>query len=110
MRSIWQQESACIREIMIQLPAPRPHYNSVATIVKVLVRKGFLSSQLVGNTHLYRPIIDFETYREEALMDVQQKYFEDSLPKMLAHFAKSEKLSVQDKEALIAIIQSSDHE
>jgi len=76
--------------------------------VKILAnknKKGFLKAELVGNTHLYSPTADFEDFREEDLADIKEKYFGNSLPKMLTHFAKNENLSEAEKEELIKIIK-----
>lgn len=107
MRIVWRLEKAFIRDIIAAFPEPKPHYNTIATIVKILVKKkGFLKSELIGNTHQYSPTADFEAFREGDLADIKEKYFGNSLPKMLAHFAKNESLSEAEKEELIKIIQS----
>lgn len=106
MQIVWQRGAVFIREIIEEFPDPKPHYNTVATLVKILVKKGFLTSELLGNTHRYSPVIAFEDYRDDDLGDIKKKYFGNSLPKMLAHFAKSEKLSETEIEELINIIKS----
>ena len=106
MQVVWRSEGVFIREIVEKIPNPKPHYNSVATIVKILVKKGFLKSVKLGNTDRYSAKIPMETYRKEDIKDIKQKYFGNSLPKMMAHFAKQEKLSDQDIQELIEIIKS----
>jgi len=106
MQVIWKLEQAFIRDIVAELPDPKPHYNTVATLVKILVKKGFLKSEKLGNTDQYSPKISMETYRSEDIKEIKKKYFGNSLPKMMAHFAKQEKLSNQEIEDLIRIIKS----
>jgi len=109
MRIVWRLEKASIREITEAFPDPKPHYNTIATIVKILAnenKKGFLKAELVGNTHLYSPTASFEDFRNDDLADIKEKYFGNSLPKMLAHFAKKEDLSEAEKEELIKIINA----
>lgn len=106
MSIIWKLKRAFIRDILSEFPDPQPHYNTVATIVKILVKKGVLKSEKIGNTHQYSPTQDFETYREENIGNIKEKFFENSLPKMFAHFAKKEKLTEAEKEELIKIIKS----
>ena len=106
MQIVWRLKKAFIRDIVEALPEPKPHYNTVATLVKILVKKGVLQSEKIGNTHEYSPTSDFETYREESLIDIKEKFFENSFPKMLAHFAKKETLTEAEKEELIKIIKS----
>ena len=109
MQVVWKLEKAFIKEIIEELPAnsngKKPHYNTVATVVKLIEKKGFLNAELLGNSYRYSPAIDITEYRDDDLQEIRKKYFGDSLPKMLAHFAKSEKLSDKEREELIRIIQ-----
>lgn len=107
MRIVWRLKKAFIRDIIEEFPEPKPHYNTIATIVKILMnKKGFLKSELIGNTHQYSPTADFEDFRDDDLADIKEKYFGNSLPNMLAHFAKNENLSAAEKEELIKIIKN----
>ena len=106
MKIVWRLRKAVIRDIVAEFPEPRPHYNTVATLVKILVKKGELKAEKIGNTHQYSPTQDFEEYREEHLGDIKQKFFDNSFSKMLAHFARKENLSEAEKEELIKIIKS----
>lgn len=106
MQIVWRLKAVFIRDIIEELPPPKPHYNTVATIVKILVKKGFLESELLGNSHRYSPAVNFEEYRDKHLGEIKKKYFGNSFPKMLAHFAKKEKLSEEEINELLRIIQS----
>lgn len=106
MQIIWQTDGLFIRDIVAQLPEPRPHYNTVATIVKILVKKGFLESTKFGNTDSYSALIPLDDYRKKHVEDIKKKYFGNSLTKMMAHFAKQEKLSDSEIDELISIIKS----
>lgn len=106
MQVVWQRKAVFIREIIEELPEPKPHYNTVATLVKILVNKGFLEAKLMGNSYQYKPKVSMDVYRDEALQDIKQKYFGNSLPKMLAHFAKTEQLSEEEIAELVELIKS----
>ncbi|WP_422104494.1 BlaI/MecI/CopY family transcriptional regulator [Winogradskyella sp.] len=106
MQIVWDLKKAFIREIIERLPEPKPHYNSVATIVKILVKKGVLKSEKIGNTHQYSPVAEFEDYRDSNLSHIKQKFFGNSFPKMMAYFAKEEHLSEKEIEELIKVIRS----
>jgi len=106
MQVVWRLEKAFIRDIVEALPEPKPHYNTVATIVKILVKKGILRSDKLGNTHQYSPIVGFEEYRNESVTDIKEKFFDNSFTKMFTHFAKNEKLTKAEKEELIKLIRS----
>ncbi len=104
MQIIWKLKAAFIRDVVDEFGDPKPHYNTVATLVKILVKKGVLKSEMVGNTHQYSPVQDFEEYRENEISDIKEKFFDNSFPKMMAHFAKKEGLTKVQKEELIRII------
>ncbi len=109
MQIVWRLKTVFIRDIIEELPGPKPHYNTVATIVKILVKKGVLKSELLGNTHQYSAIIGFEEYREKYLVNIKKNYFGNSLPKMIAYFARGENLSESEIKELIKVIKSPKH-
>ena len=106
MQVVWKKNTAFIRDIIEGLPEPKPHYNTIATIVKILVKKGFLNSKKIGNTHQYSPAVSFEEYREGDLGDIKKKYFGGSFKSMFAHFAKKEEFTEEEMEELMKIIKS----
>ncbi|HVV54326.1 MAG TPA: BlaI/MecI/CopY family transcriptional regulator [Mucilaginibacter sp.] len=107
MQAFWNLGKAFIKEIIPELPDPKPHYNSVATMVKILEEKGFLAHQTVGNIFMYYPVISKEEYQRHAMKDIVSQYFNDSYPSMLAFFAKEQKLSDAELNEILEIIKSS---
>src|SRR5687768_498389 len=105
MQAFWDLKKAFIRDIIPQLPEPRPHYNSVATIVKILEEKGFLSHESVGNIYCYFPVITREDYQKHSMKDIVSQYFDNSYPRMLAFFAKEENLTEEDLKEILKIIK-----
>jgi len=106
MQAVWNLDKAFIKEIMQELPDPKPHYNSVATIVKILEEKGFLAHESVGNIFQYFPAIAKEEYQKHAMKDVVSQYFDNSYSRMLAFFAKEQKLTEEELNDIIEIIKS----
>ena len=106
MQAFWEVEKAFIRDIIPLLPEPKPHYNSVATMVKILEEKGFLNHEIVGNMFCYYPTIDKEEYQKFALKDVVNQYFDNSYPRMLAFFAKEQNLSEEEFTEILTLIKS----
>ncbi len=106
MQALWLLERAFVKEIIVELPDPKPHYNSVATMVRILEEKGFLGHESFGNTFRYYPIVSKEAYQRQTLGDIVKQYFNDSYPSMLAFFAKEEKISKADLEEILQLIQS----
>ena len=105
MQVFWDLNKAFIRDIIPLLPDPKPHYNSVATIVKILEEKGFLEREAAGNMHCYYPLIGREAYQKFALKDIVSQYFDNSYPRMLAFFAKEQKLTEKQLTEIVNIIK-----
>ncbi|KAF2340359.1 BlaI/MecI/CopY family transcriptional regulator [Flavobacterium tistrianum] len=105
MQVFWDLNKAFIRDIIPLLPDPKPHYNSVATIVKILEEKGFLNRETIGNMHCFFPVIKREEYQQFALKDVVSQYFDNSYPRMLAFFAKEQKLTENELDEIVNMIK-----
>jgi predicted transcriptional regulator len=106
MQACWRLGAAFIKEIVAELPDPRPHYNSVATMVRILEEKGFLDHEIFGNTFRYFPVISKEEYQKHAMEDIVSKYFDNSYPSMLAYFAREQRLSQEELNEILEIIKS----
>jgi len=106
MQVFWTMEKAFIKEVIPELPDPKPHYNSVATMVKILEEKGFLDHEAIGNIYRYFPVISKEEYQKHAMKDIVSQYFDNSYPNMLAFFAKEQKMSDQELNDILRIIKS----
>jgi BlaI family transcriptional regulator, penicillinase repressor len=106
MQVYWELGKAFIKEVIPHLPAPKPHYNSVATMIKILEDKGFLDHESVGNIHRYFPIITREDYQKHAMKDIVSQYFDNSYPRMLAFFAKEQNLTEDELKEILHLIKS----
>src|SRR5580692_5164174 len=110
MQACWHLGQAFIKDIIAELPDPKPHYNSVATMVRILEEKGFLDHETFGNTFRYYPVVSKEDYQKHAFGDIVKQYFNNSYPSMLAYFAKEQKLSKEEMNEILTIIRSQDAE
>src|SRR5690242_57526 len=106
MQVYWELGKAFIKEVIPHLPDPKPHYNSVATMVKILEEKGFLDHEPIGNLYRYFPIVKKEEYQKHAMKDIVKHYFNDSYPRMLAFFAKEQNLSEEELKEILQMIKS----
>jgi BlaI family penicillinase repressor len=106
MQACWHLGKAFIKEIIAELPDPKPHYNSVATMVRILEEKGFLGHETLGNTFQYYPVVSKEQYQIHAFDDIVKQYFNNSYPRMLAYFAKKQKISREEINEILELIQS----
>lgn len=106
MQALWHLEKAFVKEIIEALPEPKPHYNTISTMVRILEEKGFIGHEAFGKTHQYFPKISKEEYQKEAVGDVLDKYFDNSYSKMVAYFAKEEKISQGELEDILKMIKN----
>lgn len=95
MKLFWKMESFYLKDVMEQHPEPKPHQNTVSTYLKILVEKGYLSTEKEGRIFKYTVIVPFEEYRKFLLKELTHNFFNDS-GKEILEFLFSEKLLTQD--------------
>lgn len=78
MHILWKLKSAYMKDVMEQLPEPKPHQNTVSTFMKILVEKGFLTTKKEGRVFQYHVAVPFEDYRKTALKNFLENYFNNS--------------------------------
>ncbi len=101
MQSIWKLETAFLKDIVEAQPEPRPHSNTVATIVKILTDKGFVGITPVGRMHRYYPLVSKETYSSSTMRTLVDGYFEGSFKDAVSFMVKQKDISVKDLELLL---------
>jgi predicted transcriptional regulator len=101
MQVLWKLEHAFVRDILDALPAPKPHQNTVATILKILVEKEFAGIEVFGRTHRYFPKVSKEMYSKSTIKNVVRKYFEGSFSEAVSFMVKENNLSLEDLELLV---------
>ncbi len=101
MQTIWKLNKAFLREIIDELPNPKPHQNTVATIIKILVEKEFVGITVFGRTHQYYPLVSKETYSKGSLKSLVKGYFEGSFSSAVSFMVKENNLSIEELELLL---------
>ena len=89
-----------MKDIIQNLPDPKPAYNTVSTIVRILEKKGFVDHRAYGKTHEYYPSVTKEAYTKLFMHNFVRNYFGASYPEMVSFFASDRKLSLQDLEEI----------
>jgi predicted transcriptional regulator len=102
MQAIWTLQEAFLRDIMDTLPEPKPHPNTVATILKILVDKEFLGIRVFGRMHRYHPLVSKEAYSESTMRQLVKGYFEGSFSNAVSFMIRENNLSIEDLELLLA--------
>jgi BlaI family transcriptional regulator, penicillinase repressor len=101
MQELWTLEKAFVKEIVEKLPEPKPAYNTVSTIIRILEKKGFVDHFAYGKTHQYFPVVSKPEYTKSYFKNFLNGYFSNSFQEMVSFFAKEDKMSLSELEELI---------
>jgi BlaI family transcriptional regulator, penicillinase repressor len=101
MQILWKIEKGFVKDIIEHMPDPKPAYNTVSTIVRILEGKGFIAHKAYGKTHEYLPLISKEKYTKFYLNNLLKGYFNGSFQNLVSFFAKENKMSIQEMEKIM---------
>jgi BlaI family penicillinase repressor len=104
MQILWDIEEGFVKDIIEHFPDPKPAYNTISTIVRILEKKGFASHHAFGNSHAYYPIITKENYTKDYLKSIIKDYFSDSFKEMVSFFARDKDMSIEELEEIRKMI------
>ena len=106
MQILWTLKSGFVKDIVEQMPEPKPAYNTISTIVRILETKGFVDHKAYGKTHEYFPLISKEKYTKFYLNNMLKGYFNGSFKNLVSFFAKENKLDSKAIEKLLDEIKN----
>ena len=101
MQVLWRLKRAFVKDVIKELPEPKPAYNTVSTIIRILQDKGFVGHKAFGKTHEYFPLIEKSKYSNYFLKNFMGKYFGGSFEKLVSFFVKQNDLDVREFEELM---------
>jgi BlaI family transcriptional regulator, penicillinase repressor len=101
MHILWRLKKAFVKEILNELPNPKPPYNTVSSVVRKLESEGIVGYRAYGNTHQYFPILQKSSYRKLMIGRVLRNYFSGSPESLLSHFVREEKIDVKQLKDLL---------
>jgi BlaI family penicillinase repressor len=101
MHVIWKIKEGFIRDIMDTMPMPKPHQNTIATILKILVEKEFVGIRVFGRQHQYYPLISKDTYSRATMKTLVKSYFGGSFSEAVSFMVKENNISLEDLETLL---------
>lgn len=104
MQVLWELKQAYIRDILEKLPNPKPAYNTVSTIVRILEKKGFVGYKAYGKTHEYYPLVTKPVYRKSFFTGILKNYFGNSYQSLTSFFAREQNLSLDELEEIRNLI------
>jgi BlaI family penicillinase repressor len=105
MKILWDLNKGFVKDIIKKIPDPKPAYNTVSTIVRILEKKGFVSHTAYGKTHEYYPVISKEEYSKAHIKSFIKGYFSNSFEEMVSFFAKENSISLHEMEDIMKIMK-----
>ncbi len=106
MQVLWKIKKGFVKDILEYFDDPKPAYNTISTIVRILQDKGFVDHKAYGRTHEYFPAVSKNDYSKSHLSTFVNDYFSNSFGKMVSFFAKENRMSVKDMEEIMRIMES----
>lgn len=104
MQILWNLEEASVKDIIEQLPSPKPAYNTVSTIIRILENKEFVSHKPVGRGYIYFPIIKKTDYTNQSLHKLVDAYFDGSFKSMVSFFVKKNDVDMNELDTILELI------
>ncbi len=105
MQELWEMGRGFVKEIIDRLPEPKPAYNTVSTIVRILETKGFVQHESFGKSHRYLPKISKEEYKKGITGKLLTNYFDNSPKSMLSYFLEANRLDIKELDDILSIIE-----
>ncbi len=105
MQILWDIDQGFIKDIQEHFPDPKPPYNTISTIVRVLVKKKIVSYKSYGGSHQYYPLISREKYRSEQMNRLMRNYFGNSLKEVVNFFSEKKDLDVNELDEALKMLE-----
>jgi len=110
MQILWEADGWFVKDILEELPPPKPAYNTVSTIVRILESKGFVGHKAYGKTHEYFPLVSKESYRKMLAQKMVKSYFNGSVKNLVSFFVQDETIDLKEADEIIKLIEQSKNE
>ncbi|WP_296311044.1 BlaI/MecI/CopY family transcriptional regulator [Winogradskyella sp. UBA3174] len=101
MQTLWQLKKANVKSVIEILPEPKPAYNTVSTIIRILESKGFVDYEKQGKGHIYFPVVAKESYSNQSINKLVDNYFQGSFKSMVSFFVEKNNVDAKDIEVLL---------
>ena len=105
MQILWDEKEGFVKDLLQHFPEPKPAYNTVSTIIRILEKKGFVDHHSFGKSHRYYPLVSREQYRNERFSNLMKDYFNNSMKQVLSHFGKSDSMNMKEADEIIQLME-----
>lgn len=106
MQVLWDLGKGFVKDVIEELPEPKPAYNTVSTIIRILETKGFIDHEAFGKSHRYFPVISKEDYKSFATGKLLNNYFSNSVENMFSFFVKEKKIDLKEADEILKLIEN----
>jgi predicted transcriptional regulator len=101
MQILWKIKKGFVKDVIAEMPEPKPAYNTVSTIIRILENKGFVDHYTYGKTHEYYPLVERDDYRSFYLKNLLRNYFGGKFEHLVSFFARDNDLDIKDMEEIL---------
>ncbi|WP_298031020.1 BlaI/MecI/CopY family transcriptional regulator [uncultured Alistipes sp.] len=105
MQVLWAKEAVVVHDILDEMDEPKPAYNTVSTIVRILEKKGFVSHKAYGKTHEYYPLISKDDYARRYMDTVLNNFFGGSVSRLVSFFSENKAISLEETDAILDMLK-----
>ena len=105
MQVIWDKEKVLVHDILSEMTEPKPAYNTVSTVVRILEKKGYVGHKAYGKTYEYYPLIEREEYTNGYMNGVLNNFFGGSVSRMISFFTRNEKISLAEADEILKMLK-----
>lgn len=105
MQILWRRSGGFVNEVIEDMEEPKPAYNTVSTVVRILEKKGFVGYEVFGKSHRYYPLVGEEEYKGRFMNSIMNTFFDNSVANMMSFFCEKENLSIAETEKIIRIAE-----
>lgn len=105
MQVLWKLDNPFLRDVIDAMPNPKPHQNTIATLLKILVEKEFVGITVMGRQHQYYPLVSKDEYSKRTIKQIVKGYFEGSFSNVVSFMVKENNISIEELESLLQQIK-----
>jgi BlaI family transcriptional regulator, penicillinase repressor len=105
MQILWQLKEGIVKDVLEKMPEPKPAYNTVSTVIRVLEGKGFIDHKAYGNSHVYFPLISGDEYKKFTFDKMMSNYFSNSYQSLVSFLVKEKNMSLRELEEITQLAE-----
>ena len=105
MQILWKIERGFVKDVVEQLPNPKPAYNTISTIIRILEKKGFVGHKAYGKTHEYFPVVSKKDYTKSFFGSFLDRYFGNSFQQLVSFFSNENEMSLEEMEKIRLLLE-----